>query len=88
MAKFTIKVPKVPVSLQSSVVTVSEGSGFEYQLSAVGGTAPYTYTATNKPSWVNVTPAGLVTGVVPIGIGGFDYTFDVIATDSKGAVSA
>lgn len=67
--------------LTSSVPTGLLGQPYtSVQLQATGGTGPYTWSASGLPSWLNVSPSGLISGT-PSTIGTFNFTVQV--TDSE-----
>jgi hypothetical protein len=61
------------------------GTAANLQLSAAGGTAPYTWTATGLPTGLAISTAGLISGT-PSAAGTFSVT--ATARDSTGATSA
>jgi hypothetical protein len=65
--------------------TGTVGTAVSLQLSASGGTAPYTWTATGLPTGLSVSSSGLISGT-PSAAGTFNVS--VTAKDSTGATGA
>jgi hypothetical protein len=64
--------PALAVANPGSESTMA-GNAVSLQLSASGGTAPYSWTATGLPPGLSVTPAGLITGT-PTTVGSYSTT--------------
>jgi hypothetical protein len=65
--------------------TGTVGTAVSLQLSASGGTAPYTWTATGLPTGLSISSGGLITGT-PTGTGTFSVT--ATAKDSTGVTGS
>lgn len=54
----------------------------QLQITATGGTAPYTWSATGLSTWLSINPStGLISGIATAGL----YTVTVTAVDATGA---
>jgi hypothetical protein len=65
----------------TSLTNAQVGVAYSQSISASGGTAPYTYTATGLPAGLNISNTGLLSGTPTTG-GSFNLT--ITATDSLG----
>ncbi|HEX3782074.1 MAG TPA: putative Ig domain-containing protein [Pseudonocardiaceae bacterium] len=65
--------------------TGTVGTAVSLQLSASGGTAPYTWTATGLPAGLSISSGGLISGTPTTAN---SYTVDATATDSTGVVGS
>src|SRR6185312_8386404 len=83
---FTITINAVGITSPALLPTGKVGVAYSQQLTAAGGTQPYTWTASNLPNGLALSSAGVLSGA-PTGTGLF--TFTVIAVDSafNGAAS-
>ncbi len=81
----SLQILPAPLSLQITSAYPPNGivgSNYNDQLSATGGTAPYTWSASGLPNGVSISTSGLLYGT-PTGAG---YSITVITvTDAKGA---
>jgi hypothetical protein len=76
-----ISTPTVITISPSSLSAATQNSAFSQQLSASGGTAPYTYTYSGTlPSGITLSSSGLLAGT-PTGTGTF--SMDIVATDAN-----
>ena len=89
-AAFTLQVNAVPVNSPLTIASLSplpdgkEGSLYAFNFQAIGGKAPYKWTATGLPeAGLNLATTGTLSGTPPVGSAG-PYTFTVIVTDSVG----
>jgi Putative Ig domain len=77
----------LPQAISISTVSLSAGAvGIAYQqaLTAVGGTAPYTWTASGLPPGLSLTPAGSITGT-PTTTGQFSVIFQIFDSQQRSA---
>jgi hypothetical protein len=82
----TVMPPPVEV-ITSSLPAAHQGSAFSYQLSAIGGTPPYTWAVTSgaPPAGLSVGSAtGIISGV-PTAAGSFSFTVDATDSESRSA---
>nr|RNJ64980.1 MAG: hypothetical protein EDM05_33505 [Leptolyngbya sp. IPPAS B-1204] len=77
-----ITVRATGISIDKIVATLPEGD-YSATLTATGGTAPYTWTATEVPPGFTLTPAGVLSGKAPKDLG--NYTLKVTVTDANKA---
>jgi len=79
---YSLVVGSVTISISpSSLSAATQNSAFSQQLSASGGTAPYTYSNTGSlPSGLSLTSGGLISGT-PTATG--TYSIDITATDAN-----
>lgn len=56
--------------------SATQGQAYSYQFTAVGGTAPYTWSATGLPAGMTLSSAGLLSGTPTAG-GNFNVTVTV-----------
>ena len=61
-----------------------EGESYSAQLSASGGSAPYTFTAQNLPPGLALSPAGQFSGTPQ---GGLEQGISITVTDAMGCTS-
>lgn len=73
-----------PVTVTPLSISGAAGSPVTGQLSATGGTGPYTFAASDNPGDINVASDGTISGTPQSAEAG---NFDVTATDSTGANS-
>jgi hypothetical protein len=78
------------VSLQtSSIPLIIQNTAYSFQLSAIGGTTPYTYATTSGtlPAGITISSTGLISGTTTVVDYNSDITFQVtdssLSTDSK-----
>jgi eukaryotic-like serine/threonine-protein kinase len=77
----TVNMAVVPLSISGTLTAGTEGVAYTATLTASGGTAPYTWSATGLPAGLLIDPAtGTVSGI-PIAAGSFPV--DVTVTDSS-----
>ncbi|SDH84808.1 aminopeptidase S [Actinokineospora alba] len=74
-------VPGSPTVANPGSKTGTVGTAASLQLSASGGTAPYTWSATGLPTGLSVSTSGLISGT-PSAVGTYNVT--ATATDSAG----
>jgi len=77
-ATLTLTVVNPLVLTTSSLPNAVPGQAYSYQLSATGGTLPYTFSiATGQlPTGITLSPSGLISGTTQVG-GAFTATFEV-----------
>jgi len=63
----------------------TQGENWSQTITATGGSAPYTFSASGLPTGISLSSAGVLSGT-PVSSG--DYTFSVTATDVNGAVGS
>ncbi|MEG0923055.1 MAG: Ig domain-containing protein [Comamonas sp.] len=71
-------------NVDGTPIAGSVSSGYSYQITATGGTTPYTFSAPDPsklPPGLSLDANGLITGT-PTAAG--SYTFDVMVTDAAG----
>ncbi|HEX8089664.1 MAG TPA: putative Ig domain-containing protein [Blastocatellia bacterium] len=87
----TITVTPPPVEVvTSSLPAAQQGNAFSYQLSAIGGSPPYTWSIVSGalPAGLSIAPAmGVISGV-PTAQGTFSFTVDVTDSASRSARKA
>jgi hypothetical protein len=77
-----VGLPGIVISASPTIPqSVTAGSSGSYQLAASGGTAPYTFSISANPGWVNVS-GNTLTIDPPPGTSG-RYSFTVTATDNN-----
>lgn len=76
--------PNTPVPVAQNLLGGTVGIAYTEQISAQGGTAPYTFTisAGSLPTGTSMNSAGLITGTPTIA---GSYTFTVKVTDVNGS---
>jgi large repetitive protein len=68
----------------ASLPAATPGQAYAFQLTAVGGTAPYTWTHTGAlPHGLKLTSRGLITGTPKPKLAGANYPVTVMATTRK-----
>lgn len=75
-------VATLAITTSSLSSTLAEAAYTSPDMSATGGTAPYTWSATNLPSGITLSSAGVWGGSAPFFAG--DYTVTVTVTDAAG----
>jgi hypothetical protein len=79
---FTLPVAApLAIATSSPLPAATIGSAYSQTLVATGGTGVYTWSATGLPAWLNVSPAGVLTGTPPA-VG--NANFSVTVTDTNG----
>jgi hypothetical protein len=87
----TITVTPPPVEVvTSSLPAAQQGNAFSYQLSAIGGSPPYTWAVVSGalPAGLSIAPATGVISGVPTAQGSFGFMVDVTDSASRGARKA
>jgi prepilin-type N-terminal cleavage/methylation domain-containing protein len=82
---FTWQVNAVPAITSPGDRTDSRGATISLQVAITGGTAPYTWNASNLPTGLTISGGGLVSGT--IGNPKTSYAVTITATDSRGATA-
>ena len=83
---FTLPINPVPTLTTLSAPATSSGQQYSAALGVSGGTPPYTWNASNLPSWLSLNMAAIV-GTAPTVNTATQYSFNVSVTDSTGAIS-
>ncbi|NNN12672.1 MAG: hypothetical protein HKL81_02840, partial [Acidimicrobiaceae bacterium] len=69
------------ITTTSPLPNATAGGSYSDQLTASGGTTPYSWSATGLPSWLSLSTGGKLSGTVPQT--GATYSFTVKVTDSE-----
>ncbi len=78
-------VPPAVLLTTTSLPNATEQKPFSAMLQAAAGTGPFTFSAVQLPSWLTLSPAGLLSGTPPVGTaGGYNLAFNV--QDSRGSM--
>src|SRR6185437_2094003 len=77
-----------PVVTTTSLPGAAPNASYNQTLAETGGTPSFTWSGAGLPSWLSLSPAGVLTGTAPGVSTPTTYTFTVSVTDSTGAVSA
>ena len=85
---FQMTINPAPAVTTTSLPGSTPGANYNQTLAETGGTPAFTWSATGLPSWLSLSPAGVLTGTAPNVSTPTTYTFTVSVTDSTGAVSA
>lgn len=72
------------ITSASPLPSAVQGATYSYQLTATGGTPPYTWAITSGalPSYLSLSSSGLITGTVPADASLTTYNFTATVTDS------
>jgi hypothetical protein len=75
--------PAIQITNTSPLPPTTSGLSYGAQFAATGGTGTVTFTSTNLPGWLTLTPAGGLSGTAPAVA--TQYPFDVTARDAVNA---
>jgi hypothetical protein len=82
---FTVTVTLPPLSLSGSLKDGKVGVPYAGQISATGGTGPYSYTGSGLPDGLSLSAPGAITGTPTVA---GQFTLAATVTDSQGATAA
>ena len=76
-----------PVITSAPITEIDEGEEYSYQVTATDiDNDILTFSLTQKPSWLSISPFGLVTGTAPLVSEDTDYPVTIKVSDSKDPV--
>jgi hypothetical protein len=78
-------VPAVSITTSATLAAAVVGEAYGQQFAATAGVTPYTWQATGLPSWLSMSPAGLLGGTPP---SPGPASFTVTVTDAAGAIGS
>jgi hypothetical protein len=83
---FTVLINKPPAVSPTTLPDTTSGVSYNASLTAVGGTAPFTWSASGAPQWLTVSGASLA-GTAPAVTTVTAFGFDATVTDLAGATA-
>jgi hypothetical protein len=86
--RYSLVVNKAIALGPATLPTATVGDNFQTQLTARGGSGHgYTFTGAGLPSWLTLSPTGLLSGMPP-SVTGSPVSFTVTVSDSNGSAAA
>ncbi len=84
---FTVQVNPGPpvITTASPLPRAKEGTQVSLAFQASGGVSPYNWTATGLPAFLNLSGAGLLSGMPLVGSSAGSYSFSVTVADAAGS---
>ncbi len=79
--------PPVQITTGSTLPPTTSGLSYAAPISAAGGIGAITFTSSNLPGWLTLTPAGGLSGTAPAVGSPTAYPFDVTARDTVNATN-
>lgn len=76
-------VASVPVTIQDTELTVTNGMPYSFALTAQGGVPPYAWSSTTLPAGLTLSADGIVSGTVAAPKGSYDVVFTVVDETEK-----
>ena len=75
----TVNSAALQITTNPTLPAGTAGSAYTQTFAASGGTPPYAWSGTKLPSWLTVSPAGVLSGTPPAA---GSFTFNITVTDS------